>query len=109
MVWDKVIIGTGYWTRGQHEKLLICTRGKIDSPHGSNCPPSLYREKRGPHSQKPAYFYSVIERMFPEFYARPPAPPLIIELFANVKPENAREGWAVWGKPHRLPTKEAPQ
>jgi hypothetical protein len=38
MAWDKVIIGTGYWTRGQHEKLLICTRGKIDSPHGSSCP-----------------------------------------------------------------------
>jgi N6-adenosine-specific RNA methylase IME4/ParB-like chromosome segregation protein Spo0J len=106
MVWDKVIIGTGYWTRGQHEKLLICTRGKIDSPHGSNCPPSLYREKRGLHSAKHAFFYDVIEKMFPEFCTRPPAPPLMIELFANVKPEDAREGWAVWGKPHRVRAKE---
>jgi N6-adenosine-specific RNA methylase IME4 len=109
IVWDKEKLGMGYWTRGQHEKLLICLRGKIDAPHGPGCPRSVYREPRGEHSAKPQYFYDMIEKMFPQFRATPPAPPLMIELFANVQPEHAREGWTVWGKPHRDQTKEAPQ
>jgi N6-adenosine-specific RNA methylase IME4 len=109
IVWDKEKLGMGYWTRGQHEKLLICSRGKIDAPHGPGCSRSVYREPRGEHSAKPLYFYDMIEKMFPQFCARPPAPPLMIELFANVRSEDAREGWAVWGKPHRVQTKESPQ
>jgi ParB-like chromosome segregation protein Spo0J len=32
LVWDKGVIGTGYWARNQHEHLLIAVRGK--PPHG---------------------------------------------------------------------------
>jgi N6-adenosine-specific RNA methylase IME4 len=102
IVWDKEVMGCGYWTRGQHELLLLCSRGGFPPPEGTNCPRSLYRERRGEHSAKPHYFYDMIEKMFPQFHARPPASPLMIELFANVRPEDAREGWAVWGKPHRV-------
>jgi len=27
-VWDKEIVGMGYWFRGQHELLLVATKGK---------------------------------------------------------------------------------
>jgi N6-adenosine-specific RNA methylase IME4 len=31
-VWDKEVIGTGYWNRNRHEHLLIGTRGSIPAP-----------------------------------------------------------------------------
>lgn len=31
-IWDKVKIGMGYWFRGQHELLLIGTRGDVRTP-----------------------------------------------------------------------------
>ena len=35
MVWDKELIGMGYWARGQHELLLIGTRGKFSPPRST--------------------------------------------------------------------------
>lgn len=32
MVWDKKIIGMGYWFRGQHELLLVGVKGKFSPP-----------------------------------------------------------------------------
>lgn len=32
MVWDKEIIGMGYWFRGQHELLLVGVKGKMSPP-----------------------------------------------------------------------------
>lgn len=93
-VWDKVRIGTGFWTRNQHEKLLICTRGTVPAPHGEGCPSSVYREQRGQHSAKPAHFYNVLEAMFPEFMTGEPQWPLMLELFARAR----RPGWARWGR-----------
>jgi N6-adenosine-specific RNA methylase IME4 len=102
VVWDKQIPGTGYWTRGQHEKLLLCRRGKMPDLHGERCPPSVYRERRGEHSAKPDYFYSMIERAYPEYVRLPPAAPLMIELFRRGEDESGnaiplRPGWAAWG------------
>jgi N6-adenosine-specific RNA methylase IME4 len=86
MVWDKEVIGMGYYARQQHELLLIATRGNLPTPEPANRPSSVVRVRRPTkHSEKPTEFYALIESMYPE-YAR-------IELFAR----NAREGWAVWG------------
>lgn len=86
MVWDKDRIGMGYYARQQHELLLICTRGELPVPEPANRPHSVVRIQRdNEHSAKPHEFYSVIERMYPE-YSR-------IELFAR----NKRDGWAGWG------------
>src|SRR3990167_4109901 len=32
MVWDKEIIGMGYWFRGQHELLLVGVKGSFSPP-----------------------------------------------------------------------------
>ncbi len=85
MVWDKVKIGMGYWTRNQHEHLLICRRGQFPPPKTGEQPPSVIRIPRGEHSAKPAEFYQIIESAYPELPK--------IELFCR----SPRDGWAVWG------------
>ncbi len=86
IVWDKERIGMGYYARQQHELLLIASRGSIPVPEPENRPASVIRLKRdNEHSAKPHEFYTLIERMYPE-YDR-------IELFAR----NNRDGWAAWG------------
>lgn len=85
VIWDKELIGPGFYVRGQHELLLICCRGKFPTPADPNRPRSIYRERRGAHSVKPEHFAEMIERMYP---ALPK-----IELFART----ARPGWSVWG------------
>lgn len=84
-VWDKEKIGMGYWFRGQHELLLVGTKGKVSPPEPENRVSSVFREARGGHSVKPECVYEWIERAFPnhnklEMYCRAP-----------------REGWAVFG------------
>lgn len=56
MVWDKEIIGMGYWVRGQHEILLIGTKGNFSPPPPELRVSSVYREKRTTHSKKPDYY-----------------------------------------------------
>ncbi len=85
-VWDKEKIGMGYWFRGQHELLIVATRGKKSPPEASNRFSSMFREKRdSKHSKKPQCVYEAIEAMFPkdvkfEMYCREP-----------------RKGWEVGG------------
>jgi N6-adenosine-specific RNA methylase IME4 len=93
IVWDKQIAGTGYWTRSQHEFLMICKKGNIKCPLPENISPSLYSEKRKEHSKKPRYFRSMIERQYPNLTNR-------IELFSRDK----IEGWDCWG--NEVPTSE---
>lgn len=85
MVWDKEKIGMGYHARNQHELLLICTRGQIPPPAVGTQPASVYREARGKHSAKPAFFAEMIEGAYPQLPK--------IELFSR----SPREGWAAWG------------
>jgi N6-adenosine-specific RNA methylase IME4 len=87
-VWDKEIIGMGYWLRGQHEPILIGTRGKAEPPANDLVPPSVIRSKRGRHSAKPDAVYDLIESMFPTLGSRDR-----VELFARQK----RPGWTSWG------------
>jgi N6-adenosine-specific RNA methylase IME4 len=85
LVWDKEIPGMGYWIRGQHEFLLLATKGKPPLPATENVPVSVIRERRREHSRKPEASYALIERMFPDLPK--------LELFAR----QARSGWDAWG------------
>ncbi len=76
-VWDKEKIGMGYWFRGQHELLLVGTRGSVSPPEAQNRVSSVFREPRSEHSAKPQSVYEAIEKAFPdavlgEMYQRTP-------------------------------------
>ena len=80
-------VGTGYWSRNKHELLLIGTRGYIPAPaRGTQCP-SATEAPVGRHSEKPAVFYEIIERYFPNLPK--------IELHA--RSATLRPGWDMWG------------
>ncbi len=84
-IWDKEIIGMGYWWRGQHEILLVGVKGKMSPPPQSYRESSVYREKRTKHSKKPEYYKNFISKVYPQFNK--------IELFAREK----TKGWDAWG------------
>lgn len=76
-VWDKGKIGMGYWFRGQHELLLVGTKGEAKPPEPKNRVSSVFREIRTKHSKKPNCVYDWIEEAFPaikklEMYCREP-------------------------------------
>lgn len=85
-VWDKEKIGMGYWFRGQHELLLVGTKGQVSPPPPQARESSVYREPRGEHSAKPKRYYEMIESMFPG--------KVYLELFARSKHS---DDWEVWG------------
>lgn len=100
LVWDKGRPGLGHYGRQQHEILAIATRGTPGTPKPKDRPPSVLTVaslrkwlglKTGPqdaklkHSEKPAEFRKMIERMYPKG-AR-------IELFARER----AQGWSAWG------------
>lgn len=85
-VWDKEIIGMGYWFRGQHELLLVGVRGSFSPPDNSARISSVIQEKRTKHSKKPKIVYEIIEKMFPN--------QKYLELFAR---EQFNENWTIWG------------
>ena len=85
-VWDKEKIGMGYWFRGQHELLLVGTKGQVSPPPPQARESSVYRESRGEHSAKPKRYYEMIESMFPG--------KTYLELFARSKHS---DDWEVWG------------
>jgi len=85
-VWVKDRIGTGYWVRGQHELLLIGTKGNVPAPAPGEQYSSVYQGKVGEHSAKPFAFREMIEEMFPTLPS--------IELFARGE---KYAGWDHWG------------
>ena len=85
-VWDKQKIGLGYWFRGQHELLLVGTKGNFSPPDPDRRVPSVISELRGVHSKKPFKIYELIESMFPKRR--------YVELFAR---EGCNEDWSFWG------------
>jgi ParB-like chromosome segregation protein Spo0J len=84
-VWDKVDIGMGRWVRDRHEILLIGKRGNFPAPLPGTQAASLYAERKGKHSAKPAFFAEMIERLYPDMRK--------IELFCR----SPRPGWHAWG------------
>jgi DNA polymerase I-like protein with 3'-5' exonuclease and polymerase domains/N6-adenosine-specific RNA methylase IME4 len=84
--WHKPGHGTGYWSASeQMEELLVGTRGRVAAPAPGTQPPQMQSFPRGRHSEKPATFAAMIEKMYPT------VPKL--EMFARTH----RLGWDVWG------------
>jgi N6-adenosine-specific RNA methylase IME4 len=86
--------GIGYWLTGEHELLLIGTRGKVPAPAPGDNWRSVLKAPVGEHSAKPAIAYELIEAYFPTLPK--------IELNAR----SGRQGWEAWG--NEAPTAEAP-
>lgn len=84
-VWDKEKIGMGYWFRGQHELLMVGTRGSVSPPDTDARVSSVIRKERGKHSEKPEVVHEIVEDAFPNADR--------VELFAR----DGRDGWDVWG------------
>ena len=61
-VWDKVVMGMGFWFRGQHEILMVGVRGKVHPPKQADRVSSVIRVKRGRHSSKPDQVRAMIEQ-----------------------------------------------
>ena len=87
-IWDKQKIGMGYWFRGQHELMLVATKGEMSPPAENLRVSSLFSSPREGHSKKPECAYTMLESMFPELNETTRC-----ELFARTK----RPGWAAWG------------
>lgn len=85
MVWDKEIIGMGYWFRGQHELLLVGVKGNFSPPLPRACVSSMLKSRRKQHSKKPPIVRNWIREWFPNIDR--------LELFAREKAES----WDVWG------------
>lgn len=84
-VWVKDKIGMGYWSRGQHELLLLGKRGPFPTPIPSTLTSSVFHAPRLEHSRKPEAVAEMIERQFPNMAK--------VELFCR----RPRPGWSVWG------------
>ena len=84
-VWDKKIIGMGYYFRGQHELLLVGRKGTPGVPSPDARYSSVISARRGKHSAKPGIVYEMIERMYPHATK--------LEMFARVH----MDGWSVYG------------
>ena len=90
-IWDKSIPATGCWFRGQHEFLLVGTKGKVSPPPSELRIGSVMRYPRGPHSSKPDQVRDMITKWYPkarklEMFARP---------YTAFWPKH--DGWETWG------------
>ncbi len=84
-IWDKEIMGMGYWFRGQHELLLVGTKGSFSPPEPALRVSSVVRIRRGTHSRKPTKIRDLLVKWFPTA--------LRLEMFAR----EPAEGWDSWG------------
>lgn len=88
-VWNKLrngnARGSGYWVTGEHEILLIGTRGKFNAAPVEAHFRSNFDAPAGEHSEKPDQQYEHAEFHFPNVPK--------IELNAR----RARPGWTAWG------------
>ena len=91
LVWDKQIMGCGFWVRGQHEHLLIGAIGGGMTPESGKQWRSLLSCRRGEHSRKPLHIKDMIEIYHPDTEK--------IELFARPFPlfKDIDDGWDYWG------------
>lgn len=89
MVWVKRNLtrpGTGFYVRGRHELLFICTKGSMAPKQTGQTPiGSVIEADVREHSRKPDEVYEIIERMYPEGE--------YLELFAR----GHRDNWTAWG------------
>jgi N6-adenosine-specific RNA methylase IME4 len=66
MVWVKPHPITGYWFLGQHEILLVGTKGNVVAPAPGTQWPSVLMAPAGEHSEKPAAVAEMIEAYYPK-------------------------------------------
>ncbi|MHC4104489.1 MAG: MT-A70 family methyltransferase, partial [Planctomycetota bacterium] len=90
MVWVKTNLqrpGSGFYIRGRHELLFICTKGSFTPLNKNITPPigSVISLPVSRHSSKPEEIYELIETLYPGCS--------YIELFARQK----RDQWDTWG------------
>lgn len=94
IVWEKTTVndldhfGMGSYVRAAHETCLICVRGKVTVKNHSTR--SRFRAPVGRHSEKPARFFEIVERLVGGPY---------IELFSRQQ----RPGWLCLGRPKPAP------
>jgi N6-adenosine-specific RNA methylase IME4 len=85
-VWVKPHIACGHWFRGQHEPLIVATRGAMPPPPASVLHSSVFHgDAPGGHSSKPDCVRDWIASAYPDVGR--------IELFART----AAPGWVAWG------------
>ncbi len=84
-IWDKEKIGIGSWFRGQHELLMVATKGTISPPAPALRISSVIRCTRGQHSRKPDYVRDMIDKWFPNVSK--------LEMFSRIQ----RHGWSNFG------------
>jgi N6-adenosine-specific RNA methylase IME4 len=84
-VWDKEILGMGYWFRGQHEILLVGTKGKVSPPEQPLRVSSVFKYRRNKHSKKPNEIREYLKRAHPDI--------MRLEMFAR----QTDDGWDVFG------------
>jgi N6-adenosine-specific RNA methylase IME4 len=96
LFWIKDRNGIGYWVRNRVEILLIGTRGNVPTPAPGEQPPQVIEAPRGRHSEKPAAFAEVIEKLYPSTAK--------LEMFAR----QARPDWDVWGNEVNQQTDQKP-
>ena len=93
-IWVKPTIGLGYYNRGKHEVLMVCTKGDIGAPLEQDRLPSVFEAPKGEHSAKPDCVYEMIELMYPDPRRKGgPEPEYYFEMFAR----RGRHNWAAWG------------
>lgn len=94
-IWDKGRVGIGYWFLGQHELLLVATKGKFSPPKDTERISSVIKENKTEHSKKPAYVRDMLSKWFPdkskiEIFARP-------NTQLDLTGKNTFDGWDVFG------------
>lgn len=84
--------GSGFWIRGRHELLFICSKGSFLPDQAGKHPigsvieePIVLNDPVQEHSKKPESVYELIEYLYPDGR--------YLELFARKR----REGWTGWG------------
>jgi N6-adenosine-specific RNA methylase IME4 len=101
-IWVKPGIGLGYYNRGKHEVLMVCTRGNIRAPREQDRLPSVFEAPKAEHSVKPDCVYEMIERMYPDprfvgAWANAKTGDIVPEYYIELFARRARRGWANWG------------
>ena len=92
-IWDKLRTGIGYWFLGQHELLLVGTKGNFPCPSVENRRSSIFQEYRANLSKKPSSIRCWIAKTYPDMSK--------VELFARKEnllfDADGFDGWDVWG------------
>lgn len=82
LTWVKNFVGLGDWLGGQTEHCLLATKGSYHILRKNES--TVLDSRRTKHSEKPAAFYEMVERLCPGEK---------IDMFAR----HQRDGWVCWG------------